>query len=280
MAMIVELGPKLLLEYNKDESPRKKALLRSGGVANLFRRHGVSLTIYLATGGPMGDELEKVLIDQKFQVERISVRDDAPVEASLVMDHRTYRGHAPEHKLTFKDVQSIKKNFYATLYGEKVFLLPIFDLEKEFAAEFITRSKEYYRRSVIFGENALEFAKYDPNYIIVTREQVEEMAPFRVTSDAELNLYAHSFVDEKQTRLLILDRYSMFFLKENTSYVFDVNQTNMDRTLFSVLFALQSEYPQEKLMQFIVGANMATDNATIGEMAEIGKTVTARVLHP
>ncbi len=235
MSLLVELSPKLLLEFKDGKNSCDISCeLRTGNLYKLMKSYNCDFKLLTALGGNFGEEIYNYFIKNSVKVERIDVRDDSGVMGVVRNGNLTLSGESTSQVFTFDDIRLIKSKYITSIYNENDIVLPIFDSEMEFAPEFIKKANEYYKNIIIFGPKA----------------------------------HPYSLVEDFKTRVIIIDDDSLYFYKTGICYLIENIKTDFTKTLFATVFASQNNMDNDAIIQFVVAANIMPSDSRIGDIIE------------
>ena len=277
MSLLVELAPRLRIEYINDESKRD-VRLRSNCVRNILNKYQEKCSIYLAAGGNIGEEIVSILKHEGSMIKHIKIKDDAKIESFIRSGNQAATGQEKMHKLTFDDINSIRREFISALYNEDSVLLPIYDIEKDFALDFLRKVNDYHKSSVVFGDGAIFALQEKPTAIILTKDQVIDYAPFKIVSDYELINFSYSLTEGNNTNMLILNDHSLLFYYENMCLEYDCDKYDVDMIMFAFLFAIENNLPKKDWPYFVAAASQSEVGTKIGEILANSKKINMSVL--
>lgn len=274
MSLLVELSPKLVLEFVEGKNSCEISCdLRTKNLYKLLKSYQCDFKLLLTLGGNFGEEIYDYFTKNSVKIERVDVRDDSGVMGIMRDGYRVLRGGSERQVFTFDDKRAIKSKYITSIYNEDDIVLPIFDSELEFAPEFIKKANEYYKNTIIFGPKAHMYIKFNPSIAILTREEVEELCPFRITSNYEFVNFSYSLVDDYKTRLIIVDKDSLYFYKTGLCYLIENIKTDFTKTLFATLFATQNKMDKDDIIQFVAAANVMPTESKIGDIIERSNSI-------
>ena len=158
--------------------------------------------------------------------------------------------------------------YITSIYNENDIILPIFESEMEFASEFIKKANEYYKNIIIFGPKAHLYIKFNPTIAILTKKEVVDLCPFKITSNYEFVNFSYSLVEDFKTRVIIIDDDSLYFYKTGICYLIENIKTDFTKTLFATVFASQNNMDNDAIIQFVAAANIMPSDSRIGDIIE------------
>lgn len=267
MSLIVELNPRLILNFNNDNKMETKVDLRTKNLYKLLLFYKEKFSIFTAVGGNFGEEILKFLKYEGVILDTVKIRDDSPVGARIE-GYDNIKANSESQVYTFDDIHSIKNRFVSSIYQENNIVIPVYEPEKEFTRDFIMKAKEYYKNTIIFGPHAAEYLKYKPAMAIFTRDEISSLCPFKLVSDYEFVQFSYSLVDDKDTRILIMDNDRLYFYKTDVCFDIVVKNPSFVKTLFGVLFALENDMDKDDIIQFVASCNMMPPKSKIGDIVE------------
>ena len=274
MSLLVELSPKLVLEFVEGKNSCEISCdLRTKNLYKLLKSYQCDFKLLSTLGGNFGEEIYDYFTKNSVKIERVDVRDDSGVMGIMRDGYRVLRGGSERQVFTFDDKRAIKSKYITSIYNEDDIVLPIFDSEMEFAPEFIKKANEYYKNTIIFGPKAHMYIKFNPSIAILTKEEVEELCPFRITSNYEFVNFSYSLVDDYKTRLIIVDKDSLYFYKTGLCYLIENIKTDFTKTLFATLFATQNKMDKDDIIQFVAAANVMPTESKIGDISERSNSI-------
>lgn len=269
MSLLVELSPKLLLEFKDGKNSCDISCeLRTGNLYKLMKSYNCDFKLLTALGGNFGEEIYNYFIKNSVKVERIDVRDDSGVMGVVRNGNLTLSGESTSQVFTFDDIRTIKSKYITSIYNENDIVLPIFDSEMEFAPEFIKKANEYYKNIIIFGPKAHLYIKFNPTIAILTKKEVVDLCPFKITSNYEFVNFSYSLVEDFNTRVIIIDDDSLYFYKTGICYLIENIKTDFTKTLFATVFATQNDMDNDSIIQFVAAANVMPSDSRIGDIIE------------
>ena len=274
MSLLVELSPKLVLEFVEGKNSCEISCdLRTKNLYKILKSYQCDFKLLLTLGGNFGEEIFDYFTKNSVKIERVDVRDDSGVMGIMRDGYRVLRGGSERQVFTFDDKRAIKSKYITSIYNEDDIVIPIFDSEIEFAPEFIKKANEYYKNTIIFGPKAHMYIKFNPSIAIITKEEVEELCPFRITSNYEFVNFSYSLVDDYKTRLIIVDKDSLYFYKTGLCYLIENIKTDFTKTLFATLFATQNKMDKDDIIQFVAAANVMPTESKIGDIIEKSNSI-------
>lgn len=269
MSLLVELSPKLLLEFKDGEKSCDISCdLRTKNLYNLMKNYNCDFKLLTALGGNFGEEIYNYFMKNSVKVERIYIRDDTGVIGIIRDGKITLSGESSSQVFTFDDIRSIKSKYITSIYNENDIILPIFESEMEFASEFIKKANEYYKNIIIFGPKAHLYIKFNPTIAILTKKEVVDLCPFKITSNYEFVNFSYSLVEDFKTRVIIIDDDSLYFYKTGICYLIENIKTDFTKTLFATVFASQNNMDNDAIIQFVAAANIMPSDSRIGDIIE------------
>lgn len=269
MSLLVELSPKLLLEFKDGEKSCDISCdLRTKNLYKLMKNYNCDFKLLTALGGNFGEEIYNYFMKNSVKVERIDIRDDTGVIGIIRDGKITLSGESSSQVFTFDDIRSIKSKYITSIYNENDIILPIFESEMEFASEFIKKANEYYKNIIIFGPKAHLYIKFNPTIAILTKKEVVELCPFKITSNYEFVNFSYSLVEDFKTRVIIIDDDSLYFYKTGICYLIENIKTDFTKTLFATVFASQNNMDNDAIIQFVAAANIMPSDSRIGDIIE------------
>lgn len=269
MSLLVELSPKLLLEFKDGEKSCDISCdLRTKNLYRLMKNYNCDFKLLTALGGNFGEEIYNYFIKNSVKVEKIDIRDDTGVIGIIRDGKITLSGESSSQVFTFDDIRSIKSKYITSIYNENDIILPIFESEMEFASEFIKKANEYYKNIIIFGPKAHLYIKFNPTIAILTKKEVVDLCPFKITSNYEFVNFSYSLVEDFKTRVIIIDDDSLYFYKTGICYLIENIKTDFTKTLFATVFASQNNMDNDAIIQFVAAANIMPSDSRIGDIIE------------
>lgn len=269
MSLLVELSPKLLLEFKDGEKSCDISCdLRTKNLYKLMKNYNCDFKLLTALGGNFGEEIYNYFIKNSVKVEKIDIRDDTGVIGIIRDGKITLSGESSSQVFTFDDIRSIKSKYITSIYNENDIILPIFESEMEFASEFIKKANEYYKNIIIFGPKAHLYIKFNPTIAILTKKEVVDLCPFKITSNYEFVNFSYSLVEDFKTRVIIIDDDSLYFYKTGICYLIENIKTDFTKTLFATVFASQNNMDNDAIIQFVAAANIMPSDSRIGDIIE------------
>lgn len=269
MSLLVELSPKLLLEFKDGEKSCDISCdLRTKNLYKLMKNYNCDFKLLTALGGNFGEEIYNYFMKNLVKVERIDIRDDTGVIGIIRDGKITLSGESSSQVFTFDDIRSIKSKYITSIYNENDIILPIFESEMEFASEFIKKANEYYKNIIIFGPKAHLYIKFNPTIAILTKKEVVDLCPFKITSNYEFVNFSYSLVEDFKTRVIIIDDDSLYFYKTGICYLIENIKTDFTKTLFATVFASQNNMDNDSIIQFVAAANVMPPDSRIGDIIE------------
>lgn len=269
MSLLVELSPKLLLEFKDGEKSCDISCdLRTKNLYKLMKNYNCDFKLLTALGGNFGEEIYNYFMKNSVKVERIDIRDDTGVIGIIRDGKITLSGESSSQVFTFDDIRSIKSKYITSIYNENDIILPIFESEMEFASEFIKKANEYYKNIIIFGPKAHLYIKFNPTIAILTKKEVVDLCPFKITSNYEFVNFSYSLVEDFKTRAIIIDDDSLYFYKTGICYLIENIKTDFTKTLFATVFASQNNMDNDSIIQFVAAANIMPSDSRIGDIIE------------
>ncbi len=269
MSLLVELSPKLLLEFKDGEKSCDISCdLRTKNLYKLMKNYNCDFKLLTALGGNFGEEIYNYFMKNSVKVERIDIRDDTGVIGIIRDGKITLSGESSSQVFTFDDIRSIKSKYITSIYNENDIILPIFESEMEFASEFIKKANEYYKNIIIFGPKAHLYIKFNPTIAILTKKEVVDLCPFKITSNYEFVNFSYSLVEDFKTRVIIIDDDSLYFYKTGICYLIENIKTDFTKTLFATVFASQNNMDNDAIIQFVAAANIMPSDSRIGDIIE------------
>lgn len=269
MSLLVELSPKLLLEFKDGEKSCDISCdLRTKNLYKLMKNYNCDFKLLTALGGNFGEEIYNYFMKNSVKVERIDIRDDTGVIGIIRDGKITLSGESSSQVFTFDDIRSIKSKYITSIYNENDIILPIFESEMEFAYEFIKKANEYYKNIIIFGPKAHLYIKFNPTIVILTKKEVVDLCPFKITSNYEFVNFSYSLVEDFKTRAIIIDDDSLYFYKTGICYLIENIKTDFTKTLFATVFASQNNMDNDAIIQFVAAANIMPSDSKIGDIIE------------
>lgn len=269
MSLLVELSPKLLLEFKDGEKSCDISCdLRTKNLYKLMKNYNCDFKLLTALGGNFGEEIYNYFMKNSVKVERIDIRDDTGVIGIIRDGKITLSGESSSQVFTFDDIRSIKSKYITSIYNENDIILPIFESEMEFAYEFIKKANEYYKNIIIFGPKAHLYIKFNPTIAILTKKEVVDLCPFKITSNYEFVNFSYSLVEDFKTRAIIIDDDSLYFYKTGICYLIENIKTDFTKTLFATVFASQNNMDNDAIIQFVAAANIMPSDSKIGDIIE------------
>lgn len=269
MSLLVELSPKLLLEFKDGEKSCDISCdLRTKNLYKLMKNYNCDFKLLTALGGNFGEEIYNYFMKNSVKVERIDIRDDTGVIGIIRDGKITLSGESSSQVFTFDDIRSIKSKYITSIYNENDIILPIFESEMEFASEFIKKANEYYKNIIIFGPKAHLYIKFNPTIAILTKKEVVDLCPFKITSNYEFVNFSYSLVEDFKTRVIIIDDDSLYFYKTGICYLIENIKTDFTKTLFATVFASQNNMDNDAIIQFVAAANIMLSDSRIGDIIE------------
>lgn len=269
MSLLVELSPKLLLEFKDGEKSCDISCdLRTKNLYKLMKNYNCDFKLLTALGGNFGEEIYNYFMKNSVKVERIDIRDDTGVIGIIIDGKITLSGESSSQVFTFDDIRSIKSKYITSIYNENDIILPIFESEMEFASEFIKKANEYYKNIIIFGPKAHLYIKFNPTIAILTKKEVVDLCPFKITSNYEFVNFSYSLVEDFKTRVIIIDDDSLYFYKTGICYLIENIKTDFTKTLFATVFASQNNMDNDAIIQFVAAANIMPSDSRIGDIIE------------
>lgn len=269
MSLLVELSPKLLLEFKDGEKSCDISCdLRTKNLYKLMKNYNCDFKLLTALGGNFGEEIYNYFMKNSVKVERIDIRDDTGVIGIIRDGKITLSGESSSQVFTFDDIRSIKSKYITSIYNENDIILPIFESEMEFAYEFIKKANEYYKNIIIFGPKARLYIKFNPTIAILTKKEVVDLCPFKITSNYEFVNFSYSLVEDFKTRAIIIDDDSLYFYKTGICYLIENIKTDFTKTLFATVFASQNNMDNDAIIQFVAAANIMPSDSKIGDIIE------------
>lgn len=269
MSLLVELSPKLLLEFKDGEKSCDISCdLRTKNLYKLMKNYNCDFKLLTALGGNFGEEIYNYFMKNSVKVERIDIRDDTGVIGIIRDGKITLSGESSSQVFTFDDIRSIKSKYITSIYNENDIILPIFESEMEFAYEFIKKANEYYKNIIIFGPKAHLYIKFNPTIAILTKKEVVDLCPFKITSNYEFVNFSYSLVEDFKTRAIIIDDDSLYFYKTGICYLIENIKTDFTKTLFATVFASQNNMDNDAIIQFVAAANIMPSDSRIGDIIE------------
>lgn len=269
MSLLVEISPKLLLEFKDGEKSCDISCdLRTKNLYKLMKNYNCDFKLLTALGGNFGEEIYNYFIKNSVKVEKIDIRDDTGVIGIIRDGKITLSGESSSQVFTFDDIRSIKSKYITSIYNENDIILPIFESEMEFASEFIKKANEYYKNIIIFGPKAHLYIKFNPTIAILTKKEVVDLCPFKITSNYEFVNFSYSLVEDFKTRVIIIDDDSLYFYKTGTCYLIENIKTDFTKTLFATVFASQNNMDNDAIIQFVAAANIMPSDSRIGDIIE------------
>lgn len=278
MALLIELSPKLVIDF-EDQKSSREVLLRSGDLYKILNKYNQDNNIYLAAGSNVGEEIKTILLNRGSSVKHIKIKDGAKIEVRINYGHNLIIRSEADHKVTFDDNMEIKKNFVSSLFKEDLMVLPVYDLEREFALEFLRKANEYHKDSVIFGDHAIRSLSENPTVAIIDEEAVIEYAPFKIISEYELINFSYSLCEGKNTKLLLTTNFGLLFYDGDTCLQYDLQSYNKDMIYFAYTFALENKMDSKDIPKFVVAASQVEPGTKVGEIMSLAKTFKGSVLH-
>lgn len=278
MALLIELSPKLIINFEGNKSNRE-VLLRSGDLYKILNKYKQNNNIYLAAGSNIGEEIKSILLREGSSVKHIKVKDGAKILARINDGNNCLVRSEGDHKLTFDDNMDIKKNFVSSLFKEDLMILPVYDLEREFALEFLRKANEYHKDSIVFGDYAISSLSENPTVAIIDEEAVVDFAPFKIVSEYELINFSYSLCEGKKSKLLITTGFGLLFYDGDTCVQYDLQSYNLDMIYFAYSFALENKMNPKDLQKFIVAASQVEPGVKVGEIMSMAKSFKGSVLH-
>lgn len=272
MSLLVELNPKLILNFNNNKKLNLRVDLRTKNLYKLLLFYKENFSIFTAVGGNFGEEILKFLKYEGVLFDCVKIRDDSPVGARIE-GYESLKADSEDQVYTFDDIHTIKNRFVSSIYQENNIVIPVYEPEKEFTRDFIMKANEYYKNTIIFGPNATEYLKYKPTIAIFTRDEISSLCPFKIVSDYEFVQFAYSLVDDKNTRILIIDKDRLYFYKTDVCYDIVVKDSSFIKTLFGVLFALENDMEKDDIIQFVAACNIMPSKSKIGEIVEKSSSI-------
>lgn len=269
MSLLVELSPKLLLEFKDGEKSCDISCdLRTKNLYKLMKNYNCDFKLLTALGGNFGEEIYNYFMKNSVKVERIDIRDDTGVIGIIIDGKITLSGESSSQVFTFDDIRSIKSKYITSIYNENDIILPIFESEMEFASELIKKANEYYKNIIIFGPKAHLYIKFNPTIAILTKKEVVDLCPFKITSNYEFVNFSYSLVEDFKTRVIIIDDDSLYFYKTGICYLIENIKTDFTKTLFATVFASQNNMDNDAIIQFVAAANIMPSDSRIGDIIE------------
>lgn len=269
MSLLVELSPKLLLEFKDGEKSCDISCdLRTKNLYKLMKNYNCDFKLLTALGGNFGEEIYNYFMKNSVKVERIDIRDDTGVIGIIRDGKITLSGESSSQVFTFDDIRSIKSKYITSIYNENDIILPIFESEMEFASEFIKKANEYYKNIIIFGPKAHLYIKFNPTIAILTKKEVVDLCPFKITSNYEFVNFSYSLVEDFKTRVIIIDDDSLYFYKTGICYLIENIKTDFTKTLFATVFSSQNNMDNDAIIQFVAAANIMPSDSKIGDIIE------------
>lgn len=269
MSLLVELSPKLLLEFKDGEKSCDISCdLRTKNLYKLMKNYNCDFKLMTALGGNFGEEIYNYFMKNSVKVERIDIRDDTGVIGIIRDGKITLSGESSSQVFTFDDIRSIKSKYITSIYNENDIILPIFESEMEFASEFIKKANEYYKNIIIFGPKAHLYIKFNPTIAILTKKEVVDLCPFKITSNYEFVNFSYSLVEDFKTRVIIIDDDSLYFYKTGICYLIENIKTDFTKTLFATVFSSQNNMDNDAIIQFVAAANIMPSDSKIGDIIE------------
>lgn len=278
MALIVELSPRLNIEFVNGEATRKVSL-KSNLVTDILNKYLEESVIYLAAGGNIGSEIIDILNKKGSRVKHINIKDGAKIECSIKDGYSELSASEKTHKLTYDDINSIKRDFASSLLNIESVLLPVYDIEMDFALEFLRKINEYHKKSVVFGENAIKTLVEKPSIAIFTKDQIIDYAPFKIVSDYELIKFSYSLCEGINTKMLILMDDSLLFYEDDKCLEFSCSKYDVDMIKFAYLFAIDNKLDEDEWPYFVAAASQFKPGTKIGEISSASKKINMSVLH-
>ena len=278
MALLIELSPKLVINF-EDQKSSREVLLRSGDLYKILNIYKQDNNIYLAAGSNIGEEIKSILLSRGSSVKHIKIKDGSKIEVRINDGESKIVRSEGKHKLTFDDNMEIKKNLVASLFKEGLIVLPIYDLEREFALEFLRKANEYHKDSIVFGDQAISSLSENPTVAIISEETVIDFAPFKIVSEYELKKFSYSLCEGRNTKLLLTTRSGLLFYDGDTCLQYDLPSYNIDMIYFAYTFALENKVDSKDIPKFVVAASQVEPGTKVGEIMSLAKTFKGSVLH-
>lgn len=278
MALIVELAPKLKIEFVDGEQNRKVSL-RSKSVTEILNKYLEDSYIYLAAGGNIGNEIVEILKRNGSRVKHIKIKDSSKIEAYIRSGNNAASASEKDHKLTFDDINSIKREFASSLVNIESVLIPVYDIELEFSLEFLRKTNEYHKKSIVFGDNAFKTLNEKPTVAIFTKDQIIDYAPFKIVSDYELIKFSYSLSEGNKTKVLIMTDNNLLFYNDNICLEFNCRYYDKNMIIFAYLFAMDNKLDEDEWPKFVAAASQLSPGTKIGEIFSKSKAINMSVLH-
>lgn len=278
MALLIELSPKLIIDF-EDQKSSREVLLRSGDLYKILNKYNQDNNIYLAAGSYIGEEIKSILLSKGSSIKHIKIKDGAKIKVRINNGDNPIIRSEGDHKLTFDDNMEIRKNFVSSLFKEDLMLLPVYDLEREFALEFLRKANEYHKDSIVFGDYAISSLSENPTVAIIDEEAVIDFAPFKIVSEYELINFSYSFCEGKKTKLLLTTHFGLLFYNGDTCLQYDLPSYNLDMIYFAYTFALENKMDPKDIPKFVVAASQVEPGTKVGEIMSLAKTFKGSVLH-
>lgn len=125
MSLLVELSPKLLLEFKDGEKSCDISCdLRTKNLYKLMKNYNCGFKLLTALGGNFGEEIYNYFMKNSVKVERIDIRDDTGVIGIIRDGKITLSGESSSQVFTFDDIRSIKSKYITSIYNENDIILP------------------------------------------------------------------------------------------------------------------------------------------------------------
>ncbi len=278
MALLIELSPKLIIDF-EDQKSSREVLLRSGDLYKILNKYNQDNNIYLAAGSYIGEEIKSILLSKGSSIKHIKIKDGAKIKVRINNGDNPIIRSEGDHKLTFDDNMEIRKNFVSSLFKEDLMLLPVYDLEREFALEFLRKANEYHKDSIVFGDYAISSLSENPTVAIIDEEAVIDFAPFKIVSEYELINFSYSLCEGKKTKLLLTTHFGLLFYNGETCLQYDLPSYNQDMIYFAYIFALENKMDPKDIPKFVVAASQVEPGTKVGEIMSLAKKFKGSVLH-
>lgn len=272
MSLLIELCPKLVLNFKKDDF-NYECNFKTGDLYKVLKSYNLSYNLLFSYGGNFGKELYDHLRKNYFKTIAIETRDNSSLIVNIYDGKTTISKSSPDQVLTLIDYQKIMDEFVSAIYNENTIVLPIYDTEESIAYKIIKIANNYYKSTIVFGDKAHKFLKHKPTIAIFMRKQVEDICPFKILDDYELLNFSYSLAEDTPTRIIIIDEDILYFYKTGVCYKATGIKTNFTKTLFAAVFATENNMDSYEIAQFIASANNLPLGTKIGTINEKSKEI-------
>lgn len=273
LALFFEVSPKVRLVFAQDGAVSKEIILRSGVVADALKRWMSPSRLYVACDSRMGSILVQTLRRNGYDVVHIPVQDELPIDVRIEDVRGIHAGSSPEQRLAYEDRMAIRSNFVSALLDMKTAVFPCDAASREFIPELLKVTSQYYRKSVVYGPESVKALPLEPDYAVITEEDLAGICPFRIESRAQLRAYAQHYVESRKTKIAVLCQKELLFAGSEQMLSVSGDRFRLDTLLAGLIFAIDHDLPSARFLPFTAAAASSSPYTPISKIAESEKNI-------